>query len=313
MAAEPAAGRSAVSRRGAIAEPGTRLADAGGIAIAWDEFGDPADETLLLVMGLGMQMIAWDPELCELLAGHGFHVVRFDNRDVGLSSKIGGHRVNLLAGAAGATGSAAYQLTDMAADTAGLLDEIGAERAHLVGASMGGMISQVLAAERPERVASLCSIMAGTGRRRFATLPRLSVLRLLFREQPADREAFIDRTLTMFEAIGSPAYPVDRERLHEQAARSYDRCYYPSGVSRQLMAILASGNRSEQLRSISAPTQVIHGVDDPLVPAAAGREVAELIDAARLELVEGMGHDLPRELWPRFAELIAANARRASS
>jgi pimeloyl-ACP methyl ester carboxylesterase len=158
--------RASISEPRLGSEPGTRLADAGGIAIAWDEFGDPGGEPLLLIMGLGMQMIAWDEELCLQLAERGFRVIRFDNRDVGLSSKVGGRRrVNVLAGAVGLTGSAPYDLGDMAIDTVGLLDALGIERAHLVGASMGGMIGQTIAARHPERVSSLTSLMAGTGRR----------------------------------------------------------------------------------------------------------------------------------------------------
>ena len=293
-------------------EDRTELAKAGRMVIAYERFGDPADPALLLVMGLGMQMLAWDEEFCELLVAEGFHVIRFDNRDVGLSSKIGGKRVNLTAGMLGLTGSAAYTLDDMAADTVALLDDLGIERAHLVGASMGAMISQQVAATHPDRVHTLTSIMAGTGRRSIATLPRPDVLRLLLRAPSSTREAFIDETVEMFGRIGSPGYPGDEERLRERVGRSYDRSFHPEGVARQLMAILASGNRRKALARITAPTLVIHGADDRLVPPAAGRDVAATIPQSRLELIEGMGHDLPPGLWPRFVSLIAEHAASAA-
>ena len=294
-------------------EDRSELAKVGRLAIAYERFGDPCDPALLLVMGLGMQMLAWDEEFCELLVGEGFHVIRFDNRDVGLSSKIGGKRVNLTAGLLGMTGSAAYTLDDMAADTTGLLDQLGIERAHLVGASMGAMISQQIAATQPDRVLSLTSIMAGSGRRSLGTIPRPEVLRLLLRSPSGTRDAFIDETVEMFGLIGSPGYPGDEDRLRERIARSYDRSFHPEGTARQLMAILASGNRRGALKRITAPTLVIHGADDRLVPAAAGRDVAATIPGARLELIEGMGHDLPPELWPRFVAMIAEHAAAASS
>jgi pimeloyl-ACP methyl ester carboxylesterase len=291
----------------------TELARVGRMMIAYERFGDPADPALLLVMGLGMQMLAWDEEFCELLVAEGFHVVRFDNRDVGLSSKIGGKRVNLTAGLVGMTGSAAYTLDDMDSDTVGLLDELEIDRAHLVGASMGAMISQQVAGRHPERVLSLTSIMAGTGRRSLGTIPRPDILRLLLREPASTREAFIDQTVEMFGRIGSPGYPGDEARLRDRIGRSYDRSFEPEGTARQLMAILASGNRRRELARITAPTLVIHGADDRLVPAAAGRDVASTIPGARLELIEGMGHDLPPELWPQFVSLIAEHAGAAAS
>ena len=291
---------------------GEGLARVGKLTISYERFGDPADEPLLLVMGLGMQMLGWDEEFCELLVGRGFHVIRFDNRDVGLSSKLSG-RVNLPAGFAGFTGSAAYDLDDMAADAEGLLDHLEIDSAHLVGASMGAMISQQLAAKRPDRVRSLCSIMAGTGRRSLSTTPRPAAMRILLRSPASTREDFIRATTATFSVIGSPAYPPDPEQLRERAAISYDRCFYPAGTARQLMAIMAAGNRTRELARIEVPTVVIHGDSDPLVPPQAGRDVAAAIPGARLELIEGMGHDLPRPLWPRFGELIETNARAAAA
>ncbi len=287
----------------------SELAEVGELVLAYEEFGDRNDPTLLLIMGLGMQMLGWDEEFCELLAGRGFHVVRFDNRDTGLSSKVGGRRVNVTAGMLGFTGSAAYDLGDMSGDALGLLDHLGVDRAHLVGASMGGMIGQTLGARHPDRVASLCSIMAGTGKRKVSHLPRFDAMRMLLRSPASTREDFIDGMTSVFETIGSPAYPPDPERMRERAGRSYDRCFYPAGTARQLMAVLASGDRSGELATIVAPTLVIHGEADRLVPTQAGRDTAAAIPGARLEVIEGMGHDLPQQLWPRFADLIIENTR----
>ena len=281
-----------------------------GIELAYESFGDPDDPTLLLVMGLGMQMLGWDEEFCELLAAHGYRVIRYDNRDVGLSTKVGRGRPNVIAGAVG-LGKSHYDLGDMAADAVGLLDHLGVERAHVVGASMGGMIAQTLAARHQERVASLCSIMSGPGGRSVSTLPRMSVIGTLLAVPPSEREAYAEHVATLFERIGSPGFDHDHERLRRRALVSYDRCFHPAGAGHQLMAIMATGNRSGELRDIRCPTLIVHGRDDKLVPAAGGKAVAKAIPGARLELIEGMGHDLPEDLWPRFAEMIAENARRA--
>jgi pimeloyl-ACP methyl ester carboxylesterase len=282
----------------------------GGIEIAYDSFGDPADPTLLLVMGLGMQMLGWDEEFCELLAGRGFRVVRFDNRDIGLSTKVGRGRPNVLAGAVG-RGSSDYRLADMAADAVGLLDHLEVDGAHVVGASMGGMIAQTLAARHPDRTRSLCSIMSGPGGRARATMPRMSVIGTLLAKPPSEREAYASHVASLFGRIGSPGYEHDPERLRRRALLSYDRCFYPVGAARQLMAIMASGNRTAEIRTITCPTLVIHGKSDKLLPSAGGKAVAKAIPGARLELLDGMGHDLPIELWPRFADLIVENAGRA--
>jgi pimeloyl-ACP methyl ester carboxylesterase len=282
----------------------------GGIEIAYDSFGDPADPTLLLVMGLGMQMLGWDEEFCELLTLRGFRVIRFDNRDIGLSTKVGRGRPNVLAGAVG-LGSSDYRLADMAADAVGLLDHLEVDAAHVVGASMGGMIAQTLAARHPDRTRSLVSIMSGPGGRTPATMPRMSVIGTLLAKPPSEREAYAAHVASLFGRIGSPAYEHDPERLRRRALLSYDRCFYPVGAARQLMAIMASGNRTAELRTITCPTLVIHGKSDKLLPSAGGKAVAKAIPGARLELIDGMGHDLPIELWPRFADLIVENAGRA--
>jgi pimeloyl-ACP methyl ester carboxylesterase len=283
----------------------------GGIGIAYEGFGDPSDPTVLLVMGLGMQMLAWDEEFCERLVGRGFYVVRFDNRDIGLSTKVGGGPPNVLAGALGLTGSSRYTLSEMAGDAAALLDRLEVERAHVVGVSMGGMIGQSLAARHGDRVLSLCSIMSGPGGRRPSMMPRLGVIGTLLARPPREREAYADFVARLFARIGSPAFPPDRERLRERSLLMYDRCFYPTGTARQLMAIMASGDRAAELRRIACPTLVIHGREDKLVPPSAGKAVAREIAGARIELIEGMGHDLPRELWPRITDAIADNAARA--
>lgn len=283
-----------------------------GLRIAYDVFGDPGDPAMLLVMGLGMQMLGWDESFCEGLAERGYRVIRFDNRDVGLSTRFdAAGRPNIVAGAIGVSRRPPYLLADMAADAAGLLDHLGIDAAHVAGASMGGMIGQTLAARHPERVRSLCSIMSGPGGRRRATMPRLSVIGTLLARPPREREAYAEHVTKLFGRIGSPAYEPDLERLRAVALRSFDRGIDPAGSSRQLMAILASGDRTAELRTITAPTLCIHGRSDPLLPWAGGAAVATAIPAARLELIDGMGHDMPSQLWPRFVAMITENAGRA--
>jgi pimeloyl-ACP methyl ester carboxylesterase len=281
----------------------------GGVEIAYESFGDPSDPPVLLVMGLGMQMLGWDEEFCETLAARDLRVIRFDNRDVGLSTKSSG-QPNVIAAAMGRTGSASYTIPDMAADATGLLDHLGIESAHVVGASMGGMIAQTLAFRHPERVASLTSIMSGPGGRDPRFIPRLSVIGMLLAKPPTEREAYAEHVARMFERIGSTGFQHDPVALRRRALIGYDRCFYPIGTARQLVAIMASGSRGKDLPSITAPTTVIHGLADKLMPSAAGRAVAKAIPGARLELFEGMGHDLPRELWPAISDLIAETASR---
>jgi pimeloyl-ACP methyl ester carboxylesterase len=289
-----------------------RMADVGGgVELAYESFGDPADPTLLLIMGLGMQMLAWDERFCGQLVDRGFHVVRFDNRDVGLSTKVGGGPPNVIAGAFGMTGSARYTVAEMAADTTGLLDALGVERAHVVGASLGGMIGQTLAARHGDRVASLCSIMSSPGGRRPSVMPRPSVLGALLAKPPREREAYAAHVAEIFTRIGSPGYETDLEQLRERSLLMYDRSFYPTGAARQLMAAMASGDRTAELRGIDCPTLVIHGRADKLIPPSGGIAVAHAIHGARLELIDGMGHDLPMALWPRLTRSIADNAARA--
>jgi pimeloyl-ACP methyl ester carboxylesterase len=288
-----------------------RMAPANGIELAYQEMGDAEAEPLLLVMGLATQMIAWDEEFCSSLADRGFRVVRFDNRDIGRSTKIESaglpSRLDMMAGR---RATAPYLLRDMARDTAGLMDHLGIESAHLVGASMGGMIVQTMAIEYPERVRSMVSMMSTTGSRRVGP-PSWRAMGVLMGNPPKNREAAIERAIRTFRVIGSPAYPFEEERLREIAGRSWDRGHSAAGIARQMHAITASGDRTRALHGVRAPATVIHGNRDVLVRPAGGRATAKAIPGARLKLIDGMGHDLPRELWPTFVDEIAAAAARA--
>jgi pimeloyl-ACP methyl ester carboxylesterase len=288
-----------------------RLAPANGIELAYQEVGDPDGEPLVLVMGLATQMIAWDEEFCALLAERGFRVIRFDNRDVGHSTRLDAAgvpgRLDLFLGR---RERAAYLLSDMATDTVGLMDHLGIESANVVGISMGGMIGQTLAIEHRERVRSLVSMHSTTGSRRVGT-PTLKVFALMLAEAPRHRDAFVERIAKTYELIGSPAYARDEERLKRVAEASWDRGHSPRGVLRQMHAITASGDRTAALRRLDLPVTVIHGDRDTLIRPSGGRATARAIPGARLRIFEGLGHDLPRELWPVFAEEIAATAARA--
>ena len=284
---------------------------ANGITIEHESFGDPADEPLLLVMGLGAQLITWPVGFCEALTGRGFHVTRFDNRDVGLSSKIeDGPAPDVMAAMTGDVSSAAYTLSDMAADAAGLLDALGIESAHVVGASMGGMIAQTMAIEHPARVRSLCSIMSTTGDP-AAGPPSPDALTVLLRPPASTRDEAIANSVEAGKVIGSTAFPTSDEERVDRAAAAYDRCFYPVGIARQLVAVQASGDRTERLRALDVPTVVIHGTVDPLVQPAGGELTTKAIPGAGLLLVEGMGHDLPEGVWPTVIDAICANAARA--
>lgn len=290
---------------------GERLAPANGIELAYQEIGDPDGEPLLLIMGLATQMLAWDEGFCAMLAERGFRVVRFDNRDIGRSTKIEAtglpKRTDMLLGR---RRTAPYLLRDMANDTTGLMDYLGIEAAHLVGASMGGMIAQTMAIRRPERVRSLVSIMSTTGNR-WLGLPTWKAFGTLFARPGAGREAAIEHTVRVFRIIGSPAYPMDEDRLRALVAASYDRSHSRAGIARQLHAITASGDRTAALRKLRLPATVIHGASDPLIRPTAGRATARAVPGARLRVIEGMGHDLPRELWPDLVEEISGAAARA--
>ena len=289
--------------------PGER-ARIGDVEIAYDTTGDPSHPTMLLIMGLGMQLIQWDAEFVEQLAGRGFRVVRFDNRDSGLSTQIDAPVPNLARAVAGLRVDAPYLLDDMAADTVGLLDHLGVERAHVVGASMGGMIGQALAIRHPRRVLSLASIMSTTGERRMSR-PRLRVFGVLLRRAPRDKQAYVEYWVRIFRRIGSPGFATDDDRIRAMAAASFDRGHRSAGTGRQLAAILASGDRTEQLRRLRVPAVVIHGTEDPLVPFRGGVATARAIPGAELVAIPGMGHDLPRQVWPQVIDAVVKNAQRA--
>ncbi len=292
------------------------IARTNGIEIAYETFGPPDGRPLLLIMGLAAQMILWDDEFCSALAARGHRVIRFDNRDVGLSTKLDAAGMPDAAAAMqaallGERIAAPYLLRDLAADGVGLLDALGIPAAHVVGASMGGMIAQTMAITYPARVLSLTSIMSTTGER---SLPpaRPEAAAVLLLPAPADRAGNVERAVHIFRTIGSPGFPFDEARVRDLAGRSYDRCFSPAGAARQLVAILASGSRREALAAVTIPTLVIHGRDDPLIPLEAGLDTARAVPGAELLVIDGMGHDLPRAAWPEIVERIGALTARAA-
>lgn len=283
---------------------------ANGIEIEYDAFGSPADPVMLLVMGLGMQMTGWDPEFCERLADQGFRVIRFDNRDIGLSTHFDRAPVaDPVAVLGGDTSQVPYLLSDLADDTAGLLAALGIESAHLLGVSMGGMVVQELLLRHPERVLSACSVMSTTGAADVGR-PTAEAAATLGGPPALEREAAIERGVQTWRVLQSPAYPRSDEQLRTMVAGFYDRDRNPAGSARQLMAILASPDRTPGLRSVAVPTLVIHGEADPLVDVSGGRATAAAVPGALLRTFPGMGHDLPRELWDEFIAEIVANTKR---
>jgi pimeloyl-ACP methyl ester carboxylesterase len=291
-----------------VEKPAQRV-KANGIELAWDSFGDDKAPVILLVMGLGMQMIGWPEDFCAQLAQRGFRVVRFDNRDVGLSTHFSGD-VNPLQVFDDLRRKkpvqSAYTLADMANDAFGLMDALGIDKAHVAGVSMGGMIAQQMAIARPERISSLTSIMSTTGDGDVKG-PSFEVLGALLEPFPPERAAFIERSLRLARTIGSPGS--DEQAIRALAARSFDRAYAPMGPRRQLVAIWASGSRKAALASLKMPVMVLHGEIDPLIPVDGGRATAAAVPGARLEIISGMGHDLPRRLWPRVIDAIVQAAR----
>jgi pimeloyl-ACP methyl ester carboxylesterase len=293
-----------------VSEQFCRISD--DIELCYETFGDPADPPLLLIMGLATQMVGWPDDFCADLAERGFHVVRFDNRDAGRSTHVRARvpKVGQLLIRRRVRKAAAYTLADMADDAAGLLRELDLAPAHVMGASMGGMIAQTLAARRPDCVRSLTSIMSTTGGR-WVGHPALRVYPLLVRRPSEGREQAIERAVKVFAMIGSRGLEQDPDTIRAIAERSYDRDHDPRGPGRQLAAIIAAGDRTPELRSIDAPTVVIHGTDDRMVAPSGGKATARAIDGARLVTIDGMGHDLPRAAWPRIIDAIAENAARA--
>ncbi len=287
-------------------------ANVNNIQIEYDTFGDPSSKPILLVMGLGAQMILWLEEFCEQLVDRGFYVIRFDNRDVGLSTKFEEAGIPDLMAAVtalqkGEEIKASYSLEDMGDDTVGLLDALNIDKVHICGASMGGMIAQIIAYRHPIRVLSLTSIMSTTGN---PDLPQAKpeVLQILFTPIPAEREAYIDETVKRRRILYGSGFPFDEDFARELSAKMYDRCFYPQGMMRQLMAILANGNRKAALSSVKVSPLVIHGGDDPLVPVEGGKDTAEAIPGSELIIIDGMGHSLPPETWPQIIDAIAVNA-----
>jgi pimeloyl-ACP methyl ester carboxylesterase len=291
----------------------SKLAPANGIELCYETFGNRAEPALLLIMGLAAQMIAWEEEFCERLAARGYFVIRFDNRDIGLSTRFPQYNTpDLMAllgqALAGKPVAAPYALRDMAADAIGLLDALGIERAHVVGASMGGAIGQEMAIHRGARLLSLTSIMSSTGDPR---LPQATpeVMAVLLAPPPTDRESYFESYKRTWAVLRGPGFPLDEAKDLERAARAWDRGLNPPGVARQLAAILASGDRTTALGGVRVPTLVIHGDADPLVRHAGGIATAKAIPGARLLTIKGMGHALPISMWPQLIDAIAAHAR----
>jgi pimeloyl-ACP methyl ester carboxylesterase len=282
------------------------------VELCYETFGDPEAPAMLLTMGLATQMLGWHEDFCQELADRGFHVIRFDNRDVGRSQRMNGKVPSVFQLLRRDKRAASYTLEDMAADGIGLLDHLGIERAHVIGASMGGMIAQTMAARHPDRVPSLVSMMSNSGAR-WSGQPPLRLYRVLLKPPAPGREAYMDHAVWVFSRIGSPGFERDDADLRRIAGMSYDRGINPAGPLRQLAAIIASGDRRPLLRTITAPTLVIHGRKDKLVPPSGGRATARAIPGARLMMIEGLGHDIPRGAWPRMLDAIEQNAARAGA
>lgn len=288
---------------------------ANGIDIFYEAHGDPANPPLLLIMGLGAQLTLWPIELVEALVARGYYVIRYDNRDIGLSTKFTEHGVPNVRRVAlmrlfGLRAKLPYRLTEMAEDAVHLLDALGIDKAHVVGASMGGMIAQLVAIGHGDRVLSLTSIMSTTGNPRLPR-PRPDALAVLMDRPPAGAtaEEVIPFGLRISKAIGSPGYPADETRLKDRIVRDFERSFHPTGPGRQMAAILDDGDRRKRLRAVRVPALVIHGADDPLVPVEGGRDTAAAIPGAQLKVIPGMGHDLPLELVDEVADAIAGVAR----
>lgn len=288
---------------------------ANGISIEYEAHGDPKNPPLLLVMGLGAQLTLWPMELVDALVARGYYVIRHDNRDIGLSEKFGHagvpnfRRVALMR-MFGLRARLPYRLTDMADDAAALLGALGIEKAHVVGASMGGMIVQLMAIHHPNLLLSMTSIMSTTGNPRLPR-PKPEAMNALLDRAPANAtlEDVIPIGIRVARAIGSPAYPTPEERLRERIARDFNRSFYPEGAARQISAIMDDGDRRKRLKQVRVPSLVIHGSDDPLVPVEGGRDTAAHIPGAKLLEIPGMGHDLPLELVETIADALAEHAR----
>lgn len=286
--------------------------NANNIELEYDTFGDTASEPLLLIMGMGSQMIQWQEEFCEMLVNKGFFVIRFDNRDIGLSTKFDHLGIPNIIEAYRAVDRGQkvtfdYTIDDMADDAVGLLDALGIKKAHICGVSMGALITQTIGYRHPDRVLSLVPIMGST---RNPDLPSVDpeVRAILYTPAPTEREAYIEHRLKTGKIVYGKGFPYDENARRDLAGRLYGRSFYPQGSARQLMAILAHGNLRPRLSSITAPTIVIHGSDDPLVPVTGGKDIADSIPGAELLIIDGMGHSLPPEAWPKIINAIRKNA-----
>ncbi len=288
---------------------------ANGIFIEYDTFGDPSLPAVLLINGLGVQMIYWDEAFCTQLAGEGHHVIRFDNRDIGLSTKFGGFGVPDIAAVVSAVErgeniNLPYTVDDMADDATGLLSALNVDKAHFCGSSMGGIIAQTVACRHPERVLGLISIMSSSGDPTLAR-PKPELMNVLLTPSPDTREEYIEHNVNYWRAVGSPFFTYDEQWIRSRSAAAFDRSHYPYGKTRQMAAVVSRGDRRELLKSISAPTLVIHGSHDPLVPHAAGIDLAKTIPGAELVTIEGMGHDMPAETWPEIIRAISQHIQSA--
>ncbi|HCR13994.1 alpha/beta fold hydrolase [Solidesulfovibrio sp.] len=292
-------------------------ATANGIRIEYETFGDAASPALLLIAGNGAQLLFWDAAFCRSLADNGLRVIRFDNRDAGLSSKFDAAGVpdimaTIQAAMAGQPVRAAYTLNDMADDAVGLLDALGIAKAHVCGASMGGMIAQVVAYRHPQRVRSLTSIMSNTGN---PTAPqgKPEAIAAVVAPPPTGRDAYVAHNLAVWRKIWSPGFPFEEARARAFLEQSYDRSFCPGGMARQNVAVIACGDRKPSLATIKAPTLVIHGADDPLIPFDAGKETAQVVPGARLMRIAGMGHDMPTGTWPEIVAAMVALSRQEAA
>jgi pimeloyl-ACP methyl ester carboxylesterase len=287
-------------------------AAANGIEIVYDTFGDSSSPPMMLVMGLGAQLTAWDEEFCRMLAASGYWVIRFDNRDVGLSTRFDEAGIpNVLAiiqaQMQGEAIDSAYQLKDLADDAIGLLDAIGINRAHVVGVSMGGMIVQEMAIRHAQRIRTMTSIMSSTGNP-ILLRPKPEAIGVLMKAPAADRDSHIESSVEASKILGGPVFAFDEARVRKRAGQAFDRGLSPAGMARQMAAILTSGSRNEALNSVRVPTLVIHGDIDPLIPVEGGIDTAQAIPGAQLLIIEGMGHDLPPVIWPQVIEAITKHA-----
>ena len=285
-----------------------------GIELCYQTFGDPADEPLLLIMGLSCSMVWWPDGLCEQLAAAGFYVIRFDNRDVGRSTMLEGRTTlpMMVRGFTGLPARAAYSISDMARDAVGLLDVLGIDSAHVCGASMGGMIAQTIAIEHPARIASLVSIMSTTGGRRVGW-QHPAVLPQMLRPAAHNREEYVEASIRTWRLIGSPGHRISDADLRQLLGAAWDHGTSTAGVGRQIMAVLTQPNRARALSRVRVPTAVIHGTADRMVHVSGGRATARAIPGAELNLIDGMGHDLPQQLWSTYVEVIRRTADRAAA